>query len=186
MTEFSGLVGIFHLNWKEALLTRGLGLDGSTSMRFATRSFARSATCHRRLLILGSSEVTNQISMVEMFAPPLALYTLGETVRLKRLLVFVDSEAVEGALVRGSSARSDMCLLTGAFWHLCATEEICVYIDRVPTDSHITDGPSRGSCTNLVERGALGIEGAIPTLLRESSMWLSALQTSSHSDTWCL
>ena len=79
-----------------------------------------------------------------------------------------------------------MCLVTGAFWHLGVTEEISAYIDMVPTDSNIADGPSGGSCTNLVERGAVEIEGAIPTLLREPSMWLSALQTSSLSDTWCL
>ena len=43
----------------------------------------------------------NQISMVELFAPVLALHAMEESVRGKKLFLFVDSEAVEGALVKG-------------------------------------------------------------------------------------
>jgi hypothetical protein len=55
----------------------------------------------------------NQISMVELFAPVLTLHAMEELVRRKKLLLFVDSEAVEGALVKGYSSREDLSELVG-------------------------------------------------------------------------
>ena len=59
------------------------------------------------------------------------------------LVLLVDSEAVEGALVKGYSARSDVSLLVGQFWQLAQSLNASVYIDRVPTDANCSDGPSR-------------------------------------------
>ena len=84
-----------------------------------------------------------QISMVEMFAPILAIEFLGEAIRGKAVLFFVDSEPVEGALVKGYSARDDICELTSVFWQLVSDLDIDSYIDRVSTDANIADGPSR-------------------------------------------
>merc|ERR1711904_508269 len=89
--------------------------------------------------------------MVELFAPVLALAMMGKFLEKKKVLLFVDSETVEGALVKGYSARSDMCELTGEFWHLAHIWDIRIYIDRVPTDSNPSDGLSRNKLEEVVE-----------------------------------
>ena len=43
----------------------------------------------------------NQIAMVELFAPNLAMHLFEEELKDKKVLIFVDSEPVEGALVKG-------------------------------------------------------------------------------------
>ena len=86
---------------------------------------------------------TNQIALVELFAPVLALQLMGEKLRGKKVLLFVDSEPVEGALVKGYSALEDMSELTRVFWEKAAKLEALIYIDRVPTDSNPEDLPPR-------------------------------------------
>ena len=97
----------------------------------------------------------NQIAMVELFAPVLTLFMMGEVLKGMKILLFVDSEPVEGALVKGYSSRSDMCLLTGLFWRLAHKWDIKIYIDRVPTDCNPSDGLSR---KRLEEARSLGWE----------------------------
>ena len=80
--------------------------------------------------------------MVEMFAPVMAMEALGELLRGRQATILVDSECVEGALVRGYSGREDMCELVGLFWHLAAALGTAVYIDRLHTDANPADGPS--------------------------------------------
>ena len=84
-----------------------------------------------------------QIVMIELIAPILALWTLKDYVKEKTILLFVDSEAVEGALIKGYAARSDVCMLVGVFWQLALSLKCLIYIDRIPTDSNCSDGPSR-------------------------------------------
>jgi hypothetical protein len=84
-----------------------------------------------------------QICMVELVATVLALHTFRDYLRDKTLILLVDAEAVEGALVKGYSARSDLCELVGIFWDLVLELRVLVYIDRVPTDANCSDAPSR-------------------------------------------
>jgi hypothetical protein len=93
----------------------------------------------------------NQIAMVELFAPALALLLAKDRLRGKRVLFFVDSECVEGALVKGYSSREDMSELVGKFWHEAAAMKMNVYIDRVSTDGNPADGPSRPNKRHLYE-----------------------------------
>ena len=58
-------------------------------------------------------------------------------------LLFVDSEPVQGALVKGYSSKEDLCELVGVFWSLALEIQVNLYIDRVPTDSNPSDPPSR-------------------------------------------
>ena len=62
----------------------------------------------------------NQIAMVELFAPNLAMHLFEEELKDKKVLIFVDSEPVEGALVKGFSSREDMSELIGKFWSQAA------------------------------------------------------------------
>ena len=81
--------------------------------------------------------------MVEMFAVVVALETFRDEIDHQWILMFVDSEPVQGALVKGYSAREDMCELTGVFWRLALELRVCTYIDRVSTDANPADPPSR-------------------------------------------
>ena len=80
---------------------------------------------------------------VELVATVVALHTLKDYVRDKTVLLLVDAEAVEGALVKGYSSRSDLCELVGVFWDIVVDLRTLVYIDRVPTDANCSDAPSR-------------------------------------------
>jgi hypothetical protein len=64
-------------------------------------------------------------------------------VRGARTLLFVDAEAIEGALVKGYSSRADICELLGLFWALVRELDLLLYVDRVPTDMNPADAPSR-------------------------------------------
>ena len=63
--------------------------------------------------------------------------------RSKHVLLLIDSEAVEGALIKGYSGTEDVCELVGLFWDLAAKLRCLIYIDRVPTDANPADYPSR-------------------------------------------
>ena len=84
-----------------------------------------------------------QICMIESEAVVVAFHTFKAYLKGKTVLLLVDSEAVEGALVKGYSSRSDICELVGVFWDLVLELQSLVYIDRVPTDANCSDGASR-------------------------------------------
>ena len=84
-----------------------------------------------------------QIVPIEMLAPIVALATFGPMIRGKDIILFIDSEAVEGALIKGYSAREDLSELVSVFWDLALELRVNVYIDRVSTDANPADWPSR-------------------------------------------
>ena len=85
-----------------------------------------------------------QIVPVEMLAPILALQTFRERLIGADLILLIDSEAVEAALVKGYSSKEDLCLLISEFWDLVFDLRARVFIDRVATDANPSDMPSRG------------------------------------------
>ena len=84
-----------------------------------------------------------QIVMVELVAAVLVLTNFASQLRCKHVLLLIDSEAVEGALIKGYSGTEDVCELVGLFWDLAAKLRCLIYIDRVPTDANPADYPSR-------------------------------------------
>ena len=86
-----------------------------------------------------------QIVPIEMLAPIVALSTFGPMIRGKDIILFIDSEAVEGALIKGYSAREDLSELVSVFGDLALELRVNVYIDRVSTDANPApaDWPSR-------------------------------------------
>ena len=88
-------------------------------------------------------ERKTQIVPVEMIAPIIALSTFSRRVQGTDLLLFIDSEAVEGALIKGYSSKEDLCSLISVFWDLVFHLRIRVFIDRVATDANPADWPSR-------------------------------------------
>ena len=90
-----------------------------------------------------------QIVPVEMIAPILALETFRDRLYGTDLILLIDSEAVESALIKGYSSKQDLCHLISKFWDLVFELRIRVFIDRVSTDANPADWPSRDD----LERG---------------------------------
>ena len=84
-----------------------------------------------------------QIVPIEMIAPILAIQTFRDHLRNKDVLLLIDSEAVEAALVKGYSSKEDLCELVEIFWELALEYRINFFIDRVSTDANPADWPSR-------------------------------------------
>ena len=84
-----------------------------------------------------------QIVPIEMIAPILAIETCRDHLRNKDVLLLIDSEAVEAALVKGYSSKEDLCELVEIFWELALEYRINFFIDRVSTDANPADWPSR-------------------------------------------
>ncbi|CAE7263188.1 unnamed protein product [Symbiodinium sp. KB8] len=109
-----------------------------------------------------------QIVPIEMLAPILAIETFRGHLRNKDVLLFIDSEAVEAALVKGYSSKEDLCELVEIFWELALKYKINFFIDRVSTDANPADWPSRhqlsrdrpvsglGDSSDVVARDARG------------------------------
>ena len=104
----------------------------------------------------------SQIAMVEMFATLVALETFREQIFDSSPLLFVDSESVQGALVKGYSAREDLCELVGSFWKLALDVKVNLYIDRISTDANPADPPSRDRMDVGVKLGWRTVESKFP------------------------
>ena len=100
--------------------------------------------------------------MVELFATVVALETFKPWIRGSWSLLFVDSEPVQGSLVKGYSAKEDLCELVGLFWKIALESEVFLFIDRVPTDSNPSDPPSRAQMEVGERLGWKSIEPVFP------------------------
>ena len=109
----------------------------------------------------------SQIVPVEMVAPILALETFRDRVVGSDVLLFIDSEAVEAALIKGYSSREDLCDLISVFWELVLELRVNIFIDRVATDANPADWPSR-DCLEIGQRAGWSAVKAI---------WPAALKT---------
>ena len=74
----------------------------------------------------------------------------------------IDSDSVLGAIVKGYSDRFDICSTAAIFWERIRRLGIEVYVDRIPTDGNLSDGPSRGSWRFAAEFGWLFVPAQIP------------------------
>jgi hypothetical protein len=117
----------------------------------------------------------HQVAMIEMVAPVVAMHALAARVQDTQLLVFIDSEAVEGALVKGYSPQPDLGNLAGAFWAYSVKNSVAPYIERIPTDANPADDPSRGKYQFLLGMGAVRLESLPPAWLREGTLWEATL-----------
>ena len=84
-----------------------------------------------------------QIVPVEMLAAVLALETFKERLRGADIILLINSEAVEGALIKGYSSKEDLCELIAVFWNLAFQLRARVFIDTILTDANPADWPSR-------------------------------------------
>ena len=106
-----------------------------------------------------------QIVPVEMIAAVLALTTFSDRIRNCDMIILIDSEAVEAALVKGYSSKEDLCLLISKFWDEVFDLKVRVFIDRVSTDSNPADWPSRNDLATGEKAGWATVEAVWPAYL---------------------
>ena len=87
-------------------------------------------------------ERTTQSMPIETIAPVVALSSFSDRVGAD-IILLIDSEAVEAALVKGYSSREDMRHIISVFWDLALEMRCRIFIDRVSTDANPADWPSR-------------------------------------------
>ena len=102
----------------------------------------------------------NQVVVTELAAVLVSLKTWFKEIRGRDVLLLVDAEAVEAALVKGSSSAIDLGRLIEDVWRAAVESRVAVYFDRVPTDSNLADGPSRGFVRAFERRGAVRWAGS--------------------------
>ena len=112
-------------------------------------------------------ERSTQIVPIEMIAPIVALETFRGRLVGADLILLIDSEAVEGSLVKGYSSREDLCKLVSVFWDLALDLRVRVYIDRVSTDANPADWPSRDKLEIGEHAGWSTVEAQWPKMLFE-------------------
>ena len=88
--------------------------------------------------------------------------------RHRRILLLVDSEAVEGAFVKGDSPTQDLCAYAGSLWRAALSLQVGLYVDRVPTDGNPADDPSRRRFDLLERMGASWIPAGAHLCLTEN------------------
>ena len=102
-----------------------------------------------------------QVVPVEMIAPILALETFKERLIGADVIILIDSEAVEAALIKGYSSKEDLCDLISVFWDLVFEIKARVFIDRVATDANPADWPSRGDLVRGEKAAWIFQEGCV-------------------------
>ena len=105
---------------------------------------------------------TTQIVPIEMLAPILALETFKDRVQGADIFLMIDSEAVEGALIKGYSSKSDICELVSIFWELALKYKVRIFIDRISTDANPADWPSRDDLARGEAGGWVSIDPKNP------------------------
>ena len=108
-----------------------------------------------------------QIVPVEMMAPILALETFKERLVGADVIILIDSEAVEAALIKGYSSKEDLCDLISVFWDLVFEVKARVFIDRVATDANPADWPSRGDLSRGEKAGWTSRKAVWPAALAD-------------------
>ena len=110
-----------------------------------------------------------QIVMIEAIALPVAAETLRELIRDKNVVWLVDSDPVLGAAVKGYSAKEDVCSCIAVFWEIVREEAARVYLDRIPTDGNLSDGPSRADWSLVGQCGWATAPAKFPKSLKCNS-----------------
>ena len=67
-----------------------------------------------------------------------------------------------GSFVKGYSDRDDICSTAAIFWEMMREYQSDAYLDRIPTDGNLSDGPSRGSWRLAAELGWAMVPAEIP------------------------
>ena len=98
----------------------------------------------------------NYIQLVELFAGPLSLDTWEKQLTDTDLIHMVDNNTALSVLVKNYSTNEDCVKIASDFWLRAAKIRCNPWVDRVESDSNISDDPSRQNVKGLMsEIGAV-------------------------------
>ena len=96
-----------------------------------------------------------QIATMEMLAIALLGGSFDGLVRGELLLLFIDSDGVRHALLRGTGGPPEVTMLVGGFWLAMAQLSAATYAARVESKANIADAPTRDDIPVLQSLGAV-------------------------------
>ena len=108
------------------------------------RSIFRLQVCAPSLSDISIFEDTNLIYALELFTAVSAVFGFRSSLKNANVVVFIDNDAADLALIKASSKAGAVHRLIRAFWELASTVPFSVWFERVPSKSNLADRPSRG------------------------------------------
>ena len=97
----------------------------------------------------------SQIMALESIAIALGMSTFAPELHKRKVIVFSDNTAAEAATRRGTAKAWDHCAIVHQVWTQAVMNRTHLWIERVDSESNISDCPSRMRYTLLEELGAV-------------------------------
>ena len=111
------------------------------------------------------------IGQHELLAEIAPYLTLPHVSRGRQVVHFVDNESALAASISGYSGQADSSRLINVF-HLVRVKLQCnVWFYYVPSESNLSDWPSRGRLRDVIAMGARAVRMRIPRLSDLISPW---------------
>jgi len=108
------------------------------------------------------SAASNVINEAESLAASVWVSTFGPGIRGQDVLLFIDSAAAEGSLLRAYSSSRHLTALAGCFWTTSANHQLRVWIGRVPSNVNPADGFSRSDRSLGKRHGWAEVPACVP------------------------
>ena len=109
----------------------------------------------------------NQIGMLELLAPILAVGTWPETFCNVLWTAWIDNQGVLHNLLKGCSLPEDANVLIGRLWLSLASGNTSLYVERVESKSNVADGPTRNDLSDVTRLDASFCEPVWPEWVSE-------------------
>ena len=89
---------------------------------------------------------------------------LGDRLRGLDVLLFVDSKAAEGILLKGYSKSPQLAVIASLFWKTVRQGRASAWIDRAPTHLNVADAISRGCFSSALALQAEKLQAQTPVV----------------------
>ena len=94
---------------------------------------------------LQGEDKTHIIGLIEMYACICAIYNFADVLRGQKFILFVDNYPAQDCIIKGSSSDSTWRELLLVLERIDQQVSSYMWVSRVPSESNISDCPSRGS-----------------------------------------
>ena len=85
------------------------------------------------------------ICQAEMYAALVVRWYIAQHFQGRRAIFWIDNDAARLSLIKTVSASPELLVMSQCFHSYSETDGISCWFERVPSESNIADGPSRGS-----------------------------------------
>ena len=86
---------------------------------------------------------TSIIFGLELLAVTMAIYQFRQRFTSKSIIVYVDNNAVLGALVKGQTQKNPAHSFITGMWMVATTLSMTIWFERVPSGTNVDDLPTR-------------------------------------------